>query len=206
LRLSTRTINVRAVILNNASRLRGLPPAAAIASLLFAFDRPPVLKSLTHSDGIPALERLMQFTGQRHRLIVNNVANPSTPGFRPADVSPETFQRQLGEAIDAKRAGRANAAGAIVGNGLFDDAPAAGGVGAGRTLDLRSNKEIDVTADRMILHPQPVSDNVLFHDGNDRSVERIMQDLVENFMTYRMAAQFLRSRLDQISTAIRERV
>ena len=58
----------------------------------------------------------------------------------------------------------------------------------------------------MILHPQPVGDNILFHDGNDRSVERIMQDLVENFMTYRMAAQFLRSRLDQISTAIRERV
>jgi flagellar basal body rod protein FlgB len=165
-----------------------------------------MLDGLTNSDGIAALERLMQFTGQRHRLIVNNVANLSTPGFRPADVSPAAFQRQLGEAIDAKRAGRANAAGAIVGDGLFDDAPGAGGAAARQPLDLRSTKEIDVTADRMILHPQPVADNILFHDGNDRSVERIMQDLVENFMTYRMAAQFLRSRLDQISTAIRERV
>ena len=173
---------------------------------------PSVLRNLTNSDGIPALERLMQFTGQRHRLIVNNIANLSTPGFRPVDVSPEDFQRQLGEAIDARGAGGAHRAGAIVDNGLFDnastlsEAPEAAPTMPGQSLALRSSREIEVTPGRLILHPEAVGDNILFHDGNDRSVERIMQDLVENFMTYRLAAQFLRSRLDQISTAIRERV
>ena len=58
----------------------------------------------------------------------------------------------------------------------------------------------------MTLRPSPTGDNLLFHDQNDRDVERIMQDLVENFMAFRTAAQFLRSRFDLISSAIRERI
>ena len=58
---------------------------------------------LTSGDGLGALERLLQFAGQRHKLIVNNIANLDTPGFRPADVSVRGFQQQLGKAIDEAR-------------------------------------------------------------------------------------------------------
>ena len=56
------------------------------------------------------------------------------------------------------------------------------------------------------LEPEPKGDNILFHDGNDRDLERTMQDLVENFLTFRMANELMRSRFELINTAIRERI
>jgi flagellar basal-body rod protein FlgB len=176
--------------------------------------------NLTKSDGIPALERMVQFTGQRQRVILDNIANLSTPGFRPRDVSPEAFQAQLREAIDAKRRGLAAGSDAVL--GLKDDPlgdPIGGwGVGSALGVDLpmasrardalplQSTREVQVEPDGLVLHPEPMNDNILFHDGNDRSVERVMQSLVENFMAFRASAQLLRSRLDLINTAIRERI
>ena len=144
-----------------------------------------MIDGLTNSDAIPVLERLIQFAGQRHRIITNNIANLSTPGFRPADVSVKEFQDQLGEAIDVRRSKRTSGDG---------------------QLNLKSNAQIEIAADSMILHPEPQSQNILFHDENDRNVERIMQGLVENFTAYRTAAQFLRSRFELLNSAIRERV
>lgn len=128
----------------------------------------------------------MQFAGQRHRIIANNIANLSTPEFRPADVSVEEFQAELGRAIDARDAA--------------DNAEPA-------SFSLQSTNEVIVKDDQSLtLRPSPTGENLMFHDQNDRNVERVMQDLVENFMAFRTAAQFLRSRLDLITTAIRERV
>jgi flagellar basal-body rod protein FlgB len=56
------------------------------------------------------------------------------------------------------------------------------------------------------LEPKPKGDNILFHDGNDRDLDRTMQDLVENFLTFRVANELLRSRFESINVAIRERV
>jgi flagellar basal-body rod protein FlgB len=144
-----------------------------------------MIDGVTNADAIPVLERLMQFTGRRHRLIVHNVANLDTPQFRPADVSVKDFQAQLGEAIDRRRAGHAN---------------------AGGRLDLPSTRQVTVTETGLDLHPSPVGENILFHDGNDRNPERIMQSLVENFITFRTAADLLKSRFNLINTAISERV
>jgi flagellar basal-body rod protein FlgB len=56
------------------------------------------------------------------------------------------------------------------------------------------------------LEAEPKGDNILFHDGNDRDLERTMQDLAENFLTFRVANDLMRSRLELINTAIRERI
>ena len=144
-----------------------------------------MIDGLTNSGSIPALERLMQFAGQRHRILVNNIANLSTPEFRPSDVSVSDFQDQLGKAIDVRRKS---------------------GNGQTVSLPLESTSQVEVTPDSIDLHPQPIGENLMFHDQNDRDVERTMQDLVENFMTFRTAAQFLRNRFDLMTTAIRERI
>lgn len=172
---------------------------------------------LTNSDGIPALERLMQFTAARHRVILNNIANLSTPGFRPSDVSPQAFQAQLAEALDESR----KPAAAVMSASPTIERSQALGVdgqqaslivggqthhGADSALPLRSTQEVESVPDGLALHPQATSDNILFHDGSDHSVERVMQALVENFMAYRTAAQLMRNRIDLINTAIRERV
>ena len=144
-----------------------------------------MIESITNSESLPVLERVMQFTGQRQRIIANNVANLSTPGFRPSDVSVEDFQAQLGDAVKARRANSNSSEG---------------------ELSIESTREVVFHDDGLTLRPSAIADNLLFHDQNDRDVERIMQDLVENFMAFRTAAQFLRSRFDLINTAIRERV
>jgi flagellar basal-body rod protein FlgB len=142
-----------------------------------------MIDGVTNAGAIPVLERLMQFAGQRHRLIAHNVANIDTPDFRPLDVSVEAFQEQLGEAVDRRRA--------------------AGGKGR---LPLRDTPQVSADRGGLVLHPEAMGANVLFHDRNDRDVERIMQELVENFMTFRVAADLLKSRFDLINTAIRERI
>jgi flagellar basal-body rod protein FlgB len=137
---------------------------------------------LTSGNGFDALERLLQFAGQRHKLIVNNIANLDTPGFRPADVSVRGFQQQLGEAIDQSRRS------------------------GGAALQPRNSAEVEFQLDGLLLHPQPSADNILFHDGNDRDLDRTMQDLVENFMTYRAAAELMRSRFELLNSAIAGRI
>ena len=143
-----------------------------------------MIDGLSNSGSLPVLERLIQFTGQRHRIIANNIANADTPGYRPADVSPAAFQEQLAEAIDQRR-----------------ENPT-----AGRGLSLRSTQQIEIEPDGLTLKPQPSGQGILFHDGNDRDLERTMQDLVENFAAFRFAAQMLRSQFDQINTAITGRI
>ena len=139
-----------------------------------------MIEGLTSGDGLSVLERLLQFAGQRHRLIVDNIANLDTPGFRPADVSVRGFQEQLGEAIDAARR-------------------------SGGPVQPDDSAEVEFLPDGLRLHPEPAGENILFHDDNDRDLERTMQDLVENFMTFRAASELMRSRFDLINSAIAER-
>jgi len=144
-----------------------------------------MIDGVTNADAIPVLERLVQFAGQRHRLIVHNIANLDTPDFRPADVSVDDFRAALGEAVDRRRAEHGNTGGA---------------------LDIESSRQIEYAQDAVILHPEPRGENILFHDRNDRDPERIVQSLVENFMSFRMAADLLKNRFALINTAIRERI
>ncbi len=143
-----------------------------------------MIDGVTNSDGLAVLERLVQFAGQRHRLIVNNIANFDTPGYRPTDVSVTEFQQHLGEAIDQnRRSGRSD-----------------------RALELKNTDQVEFSPGSITLHPTPVGRNILFHDGNDRDLDRTMQDLVENFLTFRMATELLRNRLDLVNTVIAERI
>ena len=143
-----------------------------------------MIDGVTNTEGLSVLERLVQFSGQRHRLIVNNIANFDTPGYRPLDVSVQDFRTQLGEAIDERRASARR----------------------GGSLKIEDSAQIEFRAGSMTLHPTPIGDNILFHDGNDRDLDRTMQDLVENFLTFRMATELMRSRYDILRSAIAERV
>jgi flagellar basal-body rod protein FlgB len=144
-----------------------------------------MIDQVTNADALPVLERLMQFAGARHRLIADAIANFDTPGHQAADLSTTSFRAALGDAIDQRRR-RHGAVG--------------GPLEPGETAELRFEP------DRLEVSPAAAGRNILFHDHNDRDLDRTMQALVENFMTFRLAAQLLRSRFDIINTAIRERV
>ncbi len=145
-----------------------------------------IIQDLINADEIPSLAMSLRFSAQRQRLIAHNIANISTPDYRPLNVSVEGFRRSLAEAIDARRSQ---------------------GAGARADLPWRDTREVKRLEDGSVrLNPQQPSDNILFHDRNNRDLERLMQDLVENAAAHRVSADLLRSRFDLIRTAIAGRV
>ncbi|MBL0927997.1 MAG: hypothetical protein IBJ11_10160 [Phycisphaerales bacterium] len=143
-----------------------------------------IIDQVTNIDAGPALRAMIQFAGQRQRLIAHNIANISTPGFRPVDVDPKEFQRALGEAIDRRR----ERFGGMRGE-----------------LEIRNAQIQYDPAQGLRLRPKVRGDNVMFHDRNDRDLERLMQANAENAAAYRLAVDLLRNRTDQVMAAIRER-
>lgn len=144
-----------------------------------------MIAGMFNRGALPVLERVAQYTEQRQKLIAHNIANFSTPHFRAVDVSPEVFQGELRDALaDRRRRTKPNVA----------------------PLRLRDSRAIDVEPGRMRLNPSPTNRNILFHDRNNRDLERTMQDLAENQMAFSAAIDMLRSEFDIIRTAIRERV
>ncbi len=145
------------------------------------------VSGVTSSGALPALEMVIRFAGQRQRLIANNVANFETPNYQPKDVSPAQFQRVLGEAIDARRAGS--------GRGMRGE------------LDWQETRELK-KGERggLKLEPRTASGNILFHDRNNRDIERTMQAMVENVGVFRMATELYRSQVGLLQSAISERV
>jgi len=144
-----------------------------------------MIRGMFDSGALPALQRLMQFTEARQQLLSHNIANVSTPNFRPADVRPADFQAALGEAIDRRR----------------DSGRAFHG-----PLEMRDQRGMEFDRGGTTLRPEPLGRGILFHDRNDRDLERLMQDLAENTMAHEGAVQMLNQQYRVMETAIRERL
>lgn len=145
-----------------------------------------MITNMLNDGAIPTLAKAVQFAARRQELLAHNIANISTPDFRPTDVSTRDFQRSLGDAIDRRRAR----------------------YGASRgDYDYRGTREVQQTSSgNLRLTPETPSANILFHDRNNRDLERSMQDMVENLTAFRVAADLLKNRMDLMNAAIRERV
>lgn len=144
-----------------------------------------MLRDVLSSDGIDVLERVIRFSGRRHAIIANNIANVSTPGFTPTDLDPRQFQALLAKAIERQQVRR----------------------GEERPVRRGSSGAVPASSDDSeAIGPRARRDNLLFHDRNDRDIERLMQDLAENVMVHRQATEILRTRYGLLETAIRERV
>lgn len=144
-----------------------------------------MITGLTNSGALPTLERLVQFTGARHRVLTNNIANLSTPYFKPADLSVEDFQASLRSAIDRRRAAS---------EASFSP------------LRMRDTRQLSFRMDRLEVTPGPANDNIMFHDRNNRDLERTMQDLAENTLAHNAGISLLRNQFEMLKTAIRERL
>ncbi|MEE2972860.1 MAG: hypothetical protein VX672_07030 [Planctomycetota bacterium] len=144
---------------------------------------------VSNTGALPYLKRMMQFSWQRNSLLADAAANLDTPGYRPRDVPVTEFQ----EAMKAAQLREKGIGGGLVpavarGHGAFADTQA-----------------IRFEADRVRLDPEAAGDNLMFHDGNDRNLERVMQNLAENALAFRLASELFRKEHDILRAAIRER-
>lgn len=148
-----------------------------------------MLTDLTNSGAIPTLSAALRFASERQKLIAHNIANAETPNFIQRNVPVAEFQRALSEAVENRRRQTGGEAGSI---------------------ELRNSGSIETKADGTIdLRPERSSASsqggVLFHDRNNRDLERLMQDSVENAAFYRMNVDLLRTRFDILKSAIAQR-
>jgi len=144
-----------------------------------------MIKDMFDFGAMPSLERVVQFTQQRHRVLSDNIANLSTPYFEPRDLNPKSFQATLRDAVDERR---------------HSANPGSG------PLELRDTRELRFERHGMATHPRPSRQGVMFHDHNNRDLERTMQSLAENTLAHNTAIEVLRSEFSIMLTAIRERV
>jgi flagellar basal-body rod protein FlgB len=141
-----------------------------------------MIDGMLGGSNLPALERSLQYMSARQRLLAGNLANIETPGFRPTDVSPAAFQGALRDALDQDRMDRQG------------------------SLQFDESAPVAFSESGTELKPQVLAENIMFHDGNDRSLERLMQKMQENVYSFRMASQLMRNQFEMINSAIRERV
>jgi len=144
-----------------------------------------MISDLSTAGALPALEKMFLFSGQRQRLIAQNIANIDTPNYQGVDADPVAFQRALGQAIDKRKAKNGGASG---------------------ELDLSRSSEVRMVGGRMQIIPQTPIEGVLFQDRNHRDLEVLMQDMVENATMFRIAGDLMRKNQSLIRGAIAQRV
>ena len=62
-----------------------------------------MISSVIQGTTIPVLEQVVNFTQARHQVLAGNIANLDTPDYQVRDLSVETFQQRLQEAIEARQ-------------------------------------------------------------------------------------------------------
>ena len=143
------------------------------------------IKGMLDGGALPVLERFTQFTAKRHKVLAHNIANLSTPFFKPGDLSVDNFQAALGDAVD-KRRHQMNP--------------------TGGSLRIRNTRQVSFHEDGMRANATPANENIMFHDQNNRNLERTMQNLAENTLSHNMGIELLRNQFELLKTAIRERM
>jgi flagellar basal-body rod protein FlgB len=143
-----------------------------------------LIQDLENSGALPVLGQMLQFASQRQKLLANNIANMETPDYRPMGVSVRDFQKSLAKAVEKRRDQT---------GGLQGDLP------------LEDTREVTQTGGTLTLHPRTPSGNILYHDRNNRDLERMMQDLAENSLNYKATVDFMRRENDLLRSAITQR-
>lgn len=130
------------------------------------------------SSTIPILQQVISFAQDRHNVLAGNVANMDTPGYRVRDLSIESFQQRLKDAIAARRE---------------RNQPLSPGMMASRRGDALSN-----VSDSMR--------SILFHDGSDVGMEQQVLEISKNHFMHNLAISLMNSQFQMLQTAISERV
>ncbi|GAA4456646.1 hypothetical protein [Novipirellula rosea] len=127
------------------------------------------------STTIPALEQSLTFSERRHELLAGNIANLDTPGYRSRDLDESEFQNALAESIHDSRRTRPTDS-----------------IGA-------------VTRDDIYAGPRAASEQVVFHDGSDVSLEGQITEIAKNQHLHGLAITTMRSQFSLLRAAITER-
>ncbi|MCH8806107.1 MAG: hypothetical protein IH986_08465 [Planctomycetes bacterium] len=129
------------------------------------------------------IELSARFAEERQRVLAVNVANIHTPDYQTRRLDLQSFQASLREALRMSSAKD------------------------GHRLKLRGNAQFSTTpSGRTEVRPAiDPAQNILFHDGTNARIERMMSDAAKNALQYQFMTTLLGGRYDGLLNAIRGR-
>jgi flagellar basal-body rod protein FlgB len=127
------------------------------------------LDRLLNQGSGPVLEKWLDFTDARQRLLAEDIVNVTTPDYIQKDLSLDNFQAMLSDKVNQEQSA------------------APGSVNFG---DISSEIQ------------EPES-GMLFHDGNNRSMEQLMTDQAKNALMHTLAVELLRQQYSTMQLALR---
>lgn len=141
------------------------------------------VQEVTDAGLIPALEKAMAFTEARNRVLAENIANVTTPGYKAKQLDVAAFQAALKEASQRRAE-------------------------SGGEFKLPSSEQFSTDAQGMlsVTPSEEPAENLLFHDGTNARIERQMASLAENTMMNQTLQSLLRAKFDGLEAAIRGRM
>lgn len=144
-----------------------------------------LLEGLLNRGSMPVLEQVLAFTHARHKVLVNNISNMDTVGYQMKDLPVQEFYSALDEALVRRNSG-----------------------GAGQPLEMRNTRHLRWDRHgRLQAQPMTLDDNnILFHDRNNRFVEKQMSDMAQNALRHNASVEMLRQQYELLRTAIRGRL
>lgn len=137
-----------------------------------------MISNLFEATTLPVLQEVVGFAQARHNVLAGNLANYGTPGYRVRDLSTETFQQRLHEAIEARDKTRT---------------PLSPGLASG---------EVDSKMRRV----RESFQDILYHDQTNVSLEHQVNEVNKNQMLHSLAIQVMTSQMRLLQTAVSERV
>lgn len=143
------------------------------------------LNSLFERGSLGVMQKTMAFTEARHKVLVNNVTNFDTVGYKVQDLPAEQFHQAMREAVQ-----RRNRRGA----------------GAPLELQPQRNFRYDSRGHLQASAVEIEDNNILFHDENNRFLEKQMVQLRKNTGKHRMMAELLGQQYSLLRSAIRGQV
>ncbi len=139
-----------------------------------------MINDILAGSNIGALEQMAAFAEARHGLLAGNIANLDTPGYKTRDLSVETFQTRLREAIEKQR-----------------------------TQGQQQSRYEDIFTTDQGDPMRQVKDSmksVLYHDQSDVGLEQQVTELANNQFMHNMAVALMTQQFRQLETAISERI
>ncbi|HEX4054044.1 MAG TPA: hypothetical protein VHX86_07240 [Tepidisphaeraceae bacterium] len=128
------------------------------------------LDRLLNQGSEPVLEKWLDFTDARERVLGEDIVNASTPNYVQKDLSLPQFQSMLLRKVQQQQT-------AAPGSVDFGDI----------SMDIQDPRR-----------------NILFHDGNNRSMEQLMSDQAKNALQHSLAVELLRDQYSIMETALQE--
>lgn len=143
------------------------------------------IESLISRGSAPVLEQVIAFTEARQEVLANNISNFDTVGYKTKDLSLGEFFEALSDAVERREKG-----------------------GAGEPLRMKSTRSLRWDArgrlDAKVIEVK--GSNILFHDDNNRFVEKQMSEMAQNGLLHNVAVELLRGQYSALQMALRGRM